>query len=108
EGLAMGTRCGSIDPAIIAFLMEKENKTIEEVNNILNKRSGVLGISGVSSDFRDLEQAAEKGDYGAKLAIEVFAYKVKKFIGSYSAVMNGVDVVVFTAGLGENSISMRE
>jgi len=108
EGLAMGTRCGSIDPAIIAFLMEKENKTIEEVNNILNKRSGVLGISGVSSDFRDLEQAAEKGDYGAKLAIEVFAYKVKKFIGSYSAVMNGVDVIVFTAGLGENSISMRE
>ena len=108
EGLAMGTRCGSIDPAIIAFLMEKENKTVEEVNNILNKRSGVLGISGVSSDFRDLEQAAEKGDYGAKLAIEVFAYKVKKFIGSYSAVMNGVDVIVFTAGLGENSVSMRE
>ena len=108
EGLAMGTRCGSIDPAIIAFIMEKENKTVEEVNNILNKRSGVLGISGVSSDFRDLEQAAEKGDYGAKLAIEVFAYKVKKFIGSYSAVMNGVDVIVFTAGLGENSVSMRE
>ena len=108
EGLAMGTRCGSIDPAIIAFLVEKENKTVEEVNNILNKRSGVLGISGVSSDFRDLEQAAEKGDYNAKLAIEVFAYKVKKFIGSYSAVMNGVDVIVFTAGLGENSISMRE
>ncbi|HZX46151.1 MAG TPA: acetate kinase [Clostridia bacterium] len=108
EGLAMGTRCGSIDPAIIAFLMEKENKTVEEVNNILNKRSGVLGISGVSSDFRDLEQAAEKGDYNAKLAIEVFTYKVKKFIGSYSAVMNGVDVIVFTAGLGENSVSMRE
>jgi acetate kinase len=108
EGLAMGTRCGSIDPAIIAFIMEKENKTVEEVNNILNKRSGVLGISGVSSDFRDLEQAAEKGDYNAKLAIEVFAYKVKKFIGSYSAVMNGVDVIVFTAGLGENSVSMRE
>ncbi len=108
EGLAMGTRCGSIDPAIIAFLVEKENKTVEEVNNILNKRSGVLGISGVSSDFRDLEQAAEKGDYNAKLAIEVFAYKVKKFIGSYSAVMNGVDVIVFTAGLGENSVSMRE
>ena len=108
EGLAMGTRCGSIDPAIVAFLMEKENKTIEEVNNILNKRSGVLGISGISSDFRDLEQAAEKGDYGAKLAIEVFAYKVKKFIGSYSAVMNGVDAIVFTAGLGENSASMRE
>lgn len=108
EGLAMGTRCGSIDPAIIAFLMEKENKTIEELNNILNKRCGVLGISGISSDFRDLEQAAAEGVYNAKLAIEVFAYKVKKFIGSYSAVMNGVDIIVFTAGLGENSISMRE
>ncbi|MDD2573249.1 MAG: acetate kinase [Bacillota bacterium] len=108
EGLAMGTRCGSIDPAIIAFLMEKEQMTIDEVNNVLNKRSGVKGISGVSSDFRDLEQAAGKGDKRAALAIDVFAYKVKKFIGSYSAVMNGVDVIVFTAGLGENSISMRE
>ena len=108
EGLAMGTRCGSIDPAIAAFLMEKENMTIDEVNNVLNKRSGVMGISGVSSDFRDLEQAAEKGNKRAALAIDVFAYKVKKYIGSYSAVMNGVDVIVFTAGLGENSISMRE
>ena len=108
EGLAMGTRCGSIDPAIIAFLMEKEQMTIDEVNNVLNKRSGVKGISGVSSDFRDLEQAAGKGDKRAALAIDVFASKVKKFIGSYSAVMNGVDVIVFTAGLGENSISMRE
>lgn len=108
EGLAMGTRCGSIDPAIAAFLMEKENMTIDEVNNVLNKRSGVMGISGVSSDFRDLEQAAEKGNKRAALAIDVFAYKVKKYIGSYSAVMNGVDVIVFTAGLGENSISMRK
>ncbi len=108
EGLAMGTRCGSIDPAIIAFLMEKEQLTIEEVNNILNKSSGVLGISGVSSDFRDLEEAAAKGNKRAALAIDVFAYKVKKFIGSYAAVMNGVDVIVFTAGLGENSITMRE
>ncbi len=108
EGLAMGTRCGSIDPAIVSFLMEKEQLTIEEVNNILNKSSGVLGISGVSSDFRDLEEAAEGGNKRASLAIDVFAYKVKKFIGSYSAVMNGVDVIVFTAGLGENSITMRD
>ncbi len=108
EGLAMGTRCGSIDPAITAFIVEKEKMTAEQVNNMLNKRSGVLGISGISSDFRDLEQAAQKGDKRAQLAIDVFAYKVRKFIGSYSAVMNGVDVIVFTAGLGENSISMRE
>jgi len=108
EGLAMGTRCGSIDPAIIAFIMEKENMTVEEVNNILNKRSGVSGLSGISSDFRDLEKAASQGNKRARLAIDVFAYKVKKFIGSYSAVMNGVDVLVFTAGLGENSVSMRE
>jgi acetate kinase len=108
EGLAMGTRCGSIDPAIIAYIMEKEQMTIEQVNNMLNKRSGVHGISGISSDFRDLEEAAEKGNKRAGLAIDVFAYKVKKFIGSYSAVMNGADVIVFTAGLGENSVSMRE
>ncbi|MBA1333811.1 MAG: Acetate kinase [Firmicutes bacterium] len=108
EGLAMGTRCGSIDPAIVAFIMEKENMTAEQANDMLNKRSGVLGISGVSSDFRDLETAAGEGNERARLAIDVFAYKVKKFIGSYSAVMNGVDAIVFTAGLGENSASMRE
>jgi acetate kinase len=108
EGLAMGTRCGSIDPAIVAFLMEKENMTSEQLNNVLNKKCGVFGISGVSSDFRDLEQAAEQGNRRAALAIEVFAYKVKKFIGSYTAVMNGLDALVFTAGLGENSVSMRQ
>jgi acetate kinase len=108
EGLAMGTRCGSIDPAIVAFLMEKENLTTEQLNNVLNKKCGVYGISGVSSDFRDLEQAAKQGNKRAILALDVFAYKVKKFIGSYTAVMNGLDVLVFTAGLGENSITMRE
>lgn len=108
EGLAMGTRCGSIDPAIVAFIMEKENLTADQVNDVLNKQSGVLGISGISSDFRDLEGAADEGNKRAQLAIDVFAYKVKKFIGSYSAVMNGVDAIVFTAGLGENSASMRE
>lgn len=108
EGLAMGTRCGSIDPAIVTFIMDKEKLNTEQVNQILNKKSGVLGISGISSDFRDLEEAAEKGEKRAQLAINVFAYKVKKLIGAYSAVMNGVDAIVFTAGLGENSPPIRE
>jgi acetate kinase len=107
EGLMMGTRSGDIDPAIVAFLMEKENMTINEVNNVLNKKSGVLGVSGVSSDFRDIEAAAEKGNERAKLALDKFAEMVKEYIGSYAAVMNGVDVLVFTAGLGENSKEMR-
>ncbi|QAT40164.1 acetate kinase [Clostridium sp. JN-9] len=108
EGIAMGTRCGSIDPAIIPFLMEELNMDIDKVNNLLNKESGVLGISGISSDFRDIESAAEKGNSRAKLALDVFYYKVRKFIGSYAAVMGGVDCVVFTAGLGENSFECRE
>jgi acetate kinase len=109
EGVAMGTRSGSIDPAIITFLMKELNYSIDDVNNLINKKSGVLGISGVSSDFRDIEDAAWKeGNSRAQLALDVFYYKVKKFIGSYAAVMNGVDCVVFTAGLGENSPEMRE
>lgn len=108
EGLAMGTRTGSIDPAIVPFLMKTLNYSPDEVDTLLNKKSGVLGISGVSSDFRDIEEAAEKGNKRAKLALDVFNYKVKKFIGSYSAVMNGVDCIVFTAGLGENSPATRE
>lgn len=108
EGLAMGTRCGDIDPAIVGFLMEKENLDINGINNIMNKKSGVLGISGVSSDFRDIEEAAKKGNDRAKLALDIFAYKVKKYIGAYAAAMGGIDAVVFTAGLGENSASMRE
>ncbi len=108
EGLAMGTRSGDIDPAIIPFLMEKENLTFEEVNQMLNKDSGVLGISGVSSDFRDLEIAAEAGNTRAKLALDVFANRVKKYIAAYSAQMCRIDVLVFTAGIGENSASMRE
>lgn len=107
EGLAMGTRCGDIDPAIIGFLMEKEELDISEMNNVLNKKSGVLGISGVSSDFRDIEEAAKSGNKRASLALEIFAHKVKKYIGSYAAIMGGIDAVVFTAGLGENSPSMR-
>jgi len=108
EGVAMGTRSGDIDPAIIEFLMKKEKINIETMNNILNKKSGVLGISGVSSDFRDIEEAAEKGNERAKLALDRFAYVVKKYIGSYVAALDGVDAIVFTAGLGENSASMRE
>ncbi|MCM8710589.1 acetate kinase [Clostridium sp. SYSU_GA19001] len=109
EGIAMGTRSGNIDPAIITFLMKELNLTIEEVDDIVNKKSGVYGISGVSSDFRDIEDAAWKeGNKRAQLALDVYYYKVKKFIGSYAAVMNGVDCIVFTAGLGENSPETRE
>ncbi len=108
EGLMMGTRCGDIDPTVITFLMEKEGWTTEQVNNFVNKKSGVLGLSGVSSDFRDLETAAGEGNERAQLALDRFAYGVKKYIGAYAAVLNGVDAIVFTAGLGENSASMRE
>lgn len=108
EGLVMGTRCGEIDPAIIPYLMKKEGMSPDQVDNYLNKKSGVLGISGVSSDFRDIEQAAAEGNERAGLALEVFAHKVRKYIGGYVAVMGGVDAIVFTAGLGENSISMRD
>lgn len=108
EGIAMGTRCGSIDPAIVTFIMKELNLSSDEANDLLNKKSGVLGISGVSSDFRDIEDAAAEGNERAKLALDVFNYKVKKFIGSYAAVMGGVDAIVFTAGLGENSPETRE
>lgn len=108
EGLIMGTRSGEIDPAIIPFLMEKENMTAQQIDDYLNRRSGILGISGLSSDFRDLESAANRGDDRSQLAIDVFAYKVKKYIGGYVAAMGGVDAIVFTAGLGENSPFMRD
>jgi acetate kinase len=109
EGIAMGTRCGSIDPAILVYIMQELNLTIDEVNDMMNKKSGVLGISGISSDFRDIEVAAwENGNHRAQLALDVFTYKVKKFIGSYAAVMGGVDAIIFTAGLGENSPETRE
>jgi acetate kinase len=108
EGLAMGTRCGDLDPAIISFLMEKENLDINEVNNILNKKSGVLGISGISSDFRDIEEAASKGNERAKTALEFFNMRVTKYIGAYAAEMGGLDAIVFTAGLGENSDTARK
>lgn len=107
EGLMMGTRSGDIDPAVVSFLIEKENWTKEETNEFLNKRSGALGLSGISSDFRDIQDQAGKGHVRSQLAIDRFAYVVKKYIGSYFAIMNGLDVLVFTAGLGENSSVMR-
>ena len=108
EGLVMGTRCGDIDPAIVTFLQDAENLTSDQVNDIMNKKSGVFGISGVSSDFRDIETAAAEGNERAKLAIDIFAQKVRKYIGAYIAEMNGVDAIVFTAGVGENGIDMRK
>lgn len=108
EGLVMGTRSGDFDPAIIPFLLKKENLKISELDDVLNKKSGLLGVSGVSSDFRDIENAAAKGKKQAQLAIKLFNYRVQKYIGAYAAVMNGVDAVTFSAGIGENSISVRK
>ena len=108
EGLVMGTRCGDIDPAIIPYLMKKTGMSAEEIDTYLNKKSGVLGISGVSSDFRDIESASNEGNDRAKLALEIFSYTVRKYIGSYVAAMGGADAIVFTAGLGENSITLRD
>ena len=107
-GILMGTRSGDIDPAIVTFLMEKENLGIDEINAVLNKKSGVLGISGVSSDFRDLADAADKGNKRADAALKMFCYGIKKYIGSYAAAMGGVDAVVFTAGVGENDSATRK
>ena len=108
EGLIMGTRSGDIDPAIVGFIAEKENMTAEEVINVCNKKSGVLGLSGgVSSDFRDLAAAAESGNVKAQDTLEAYAYKVAKYIGSYVMAMKGVDVIAFTAGVGENNQQMR-
>ena len=108
EGLVMGTRCGDIDPAIVSYIKEKEGLDDEGVNNVLNKKSGVLGVSGVSSDFRDIEAAVEEGNERADLALRLFAQRVRFYIGAYIAEMNGVDAIVFTAGVGENDVSMRE
>lgn len=109
EGLIMGTRSGNIDPAIIEFIAKKENKSLEEVMDILNKKSGVFGMScGLSSDFRDLDIASNEGNQIAKNAVDVFSYHVAKYIGSYAAAMNGVDAIAFTAGVGENDHVVRE
>ncbi|MDR0425524.1 MAG: acetate kinase [Clostridiales Family XIII bacterium] len=107
EGLVMGTRSGDLDPSIVSYIRDKEGIHLHDVIDVLNKKSGVLGISGISSDFRDLEDAVEEGNERAALAIKVFAHKVRFYIGAYIAEMNGVDAIVFTAGLGENSAQMR-
>lgn len=108
EGLVMGTRSGDIDPTIMEFLAQKENLDIAGVMNVLNKKSGVAGLSGVSSDFRDLGEAADAGNHRAKVALEVFSYRVAKYVGSYAAAMKGVDLIAFTAGIGENDAVVRE
>ena len=107
EGLIMGTRSGDMDPAICDFICQKEGLTSAEMNTVLNKKSGVLGMSGVSSDFRDVEAAANEGNHQAVAALDAFYYRVAKYIGAYTAAMNGVDVVAFTAGVGENNIGGR-
>ena len=108
EGVPMGTRSGSIDPAIVEFIANKEGISVTDTLNMLNKKSGVAGISGVSSDFRDIKAAANEGNHRAQLALDMFAYAVKKYIGSYAAAMGGVNCIVFTAGVGENTPFFRE
>ncbi len=107
DGLEMGTRCGTIDPAVVKFLCDKEGLTVDQVDDILNKKSGVLGVSGVSNDFRDVEEAMNNGNERARLAMDIFYYRVRTTIGQYAAAMDGVDAIVFTAGVGENSASAR-
>ena len=107
DGLEMGTRSGILDPAVVLFLMDNENLSSKDMNTVLNKKSGLAGVSGVSSDMRDVTAAAKEGNERAKLALDIFAYRVKSYIGQYAAVMNGVDAIVFTAGIGENDIATR-
>ncbi|GAB6930008.1 acetate kinase [Paenibacillus sp. JCM 10914] len=108
EGLMMGTRSGDLDPAIVPFVMNKEELTVNEVNSMLNKHSGLLAISGISSDMREITEGMQKGDASSTLAFEMYEYRVRKYIGAYAAAMNGVDVIVFTAGVGENSVVLRQ
>lgn len=108
EGLMMGTRSGDLDPAIVPYAMEKEELTLREVNSMLNKHSGLYAVSGISSDMREIVQAMEEGNGNARLAFEMYEYRLRKYIGGYAAAMNGVDAIVFTAGVGENSAVLRE
>ncbi len=108
EGLVMGTRCGDIDAAVLEYLMSKKNMDIHQATDYLNKKSGVMGISGVSSDFRDLVAAMDSGNERARLAVDMFAYRVKKYIGSYAAAMGGLDCIAFTGGIGEHTEIVRE
>lgn len=108
EGLIMGTRSGDLDAGILLYLAEKENLNLKEVNDVINKKSGVFGISGLSSDMRDLENAAAQGNERAQLALDMYYYRVKKYVGAYAAAMNGVDLIIFTGGIGENDPILRE
>ena len=108
EGVVMGTRCGNVDAGVVTYIQDKENLDFKGVNAVLNKQSGFLGVSGVSSDARDIEGAAAEGNKRAALAMDMFKYSVLKYIGAYSAVMNGVDLIVFTGGIGENDPNVRE
>ena len=108
EGLLMGTRCGDIDPAIVLYLMEKKNLSIKQMDNLLNKESGLLGLSGIGNDMRDIIKAKKTGNARANLAFEIFLYRIKKYIGAYTASMDGLDAVVLTAGIGENAPSIRK
>lgn len=108
DGLMMGTRCGAVDPGMLIFLAEKENFSYEELSDCLNKRSGVLGISGISSDMREIEDAVEKGHERAILALDMYEYRIKKYVGAFAAAMGGVDLIVFTGGVGENQPRTRD
>ena len=108
DGFLMGTRCGGIDPSVVTFIMKKEGLNPDQMSDLMNKKSGFLGISGVSSDCRDLNEAAKNGNERAQLALDTFCYKVKKYIGAYAAALGGVDAIVFTAGVGENDRGVRE
>lgn len=108
EGVVMGTRCGNIDAGLVTYLQSKYELDVKGINDVLNKKSGFLGVSGVSSDARDIEAAAEEGNHRAQLALDMFRYGVRKYIGAYAAAMNGVDMIVFTGGIGENDMAVRE
>ena len=108
EGLVMGTRCGDIDPAVVFYLMQKEGLSAEQINELLNKKSGLLGLSDISSDMRDILRMADKDNPRAKITLEVFIYRLKKYVGAYIAAMNGIDALIFTAGIGENVQIIRE
>ncbi|MEG2634879.1 MAG: acetate kinase, partial [Oscillospiraceae bacterium] len=108
DGFIMGTRSGGIDPSVLTYIANKENKTPDEISNILNKKSGFLGVSGVSSDCRDLHRAAEEGNERAQLALDILVHQIKRFVGGYAAEMGGVDAVLFTGGIGENDALVRK
>ena len=108
EGLMMGTRVGDVDPGALTFIMDKEHLDTKQLSNLINKKSGVLGISGISSDMRDIDAAIAEGNERAKLALDMYIYRIIKYIGAYTAVLNGVDIIVFTGGVGENQQPLRK